>query len=101
MDCTEVSVSGNLAPAAMSETNTSVTIADNIRLANDSDAPALAKLRYALRSSMGGAVTEPEDEFLQRCAEWMKGHLNAGSLWQCWVAEREQELVGCLWLQLV
>ena len=85
----------------MSEMNPTATIAVNIRLANDSDAPALAKLRYALRSSMGGAVTEPEDEFLQRCAEWMKAHLKAGSLWQCWVAERDEDLIGCLWLQMV
>src|SRR3989441_4655219 len=85
---------------AMSETNTAESIAVNIRLASDSDAPALAKLRYALRSSMS-VVTEPEDEFLQRCAEWMKEHLKAGSSWQCWVAEKDQELIGCLWLQLV
>ena len=91
----------NLASAVMSEIKTTATIAFTIRLASDSDAPALAKLRYALRSSMGGAVTEPEAEFLQRCAEWMKEHLKAGSVWQCWVAERNEELIGCLWLQLV
>ena len=84
----------------MSEINTTATIAFNIRLANDSDAPALAKLRYALRSSMG-VVTEPEDDFLERCADWMKEHLKAGSVWQCWVAESGQGLIGCLWLQLV
>jgi ribosomal protein S18 acetylase RimI-like enzyme len=84
----------------MSDINTTATIAVNIRSANDSDALALAKLRYALRSSMA-AVTEPQDQFLQRCAEWMKEHLKAGSVWQCWVAERNEELIGCLWLQLV
>ena len=84
----------------MSEINTTATVELNIRLANNSDAPALAKLRYALRSSMG-RVTEPEDEFLKRCGEWMKEHLKAGSVWQCWVAESGPELIGCLWLQLV
>ncbi len=84
----------------MSEINTPATIAVNIRLANYADAPALAKLRYALRSSMGW-VREPEDEFLKRCGEWMKEHLSAGSIWQCWVAERDEDLIGCLWLQLV
>jgi GNAT superfamily N-acetyltransferase len=84
----------------LSEMNTTAAIAFNVRLANDSDASALAKLRYALRSSMG-AVTEPEDEFLKRCAEWMREHLNAGSVWQCWLAERNEELLGCLWLQMV
>ena len=84
----------------MSEMNPTATSAVNIRSANDSDAPVLANLRYALRSSMG-RVTEPEDEFLKRCGEWMKDHLNTRSLWRCWVAERDQELIGCLWLQLV
>src|SRR2546427_3287221 len=84
----------------MSEIDTAATIAVNIRLASDSDAPALAKLRYALRSSMS-VVTEPEDEFLQRCEEWMTEYLKAGSSWQCWVAEKDQELIGCLWLQMV
>ena len=84
----------------MSEINHTAPMEVNLRLANDSDASALAKLRYALRSSMG-VITEPEDEFLQRCAEWMKEHLKAGSVWQCWVAERNEELIGCLWLQLV
>jgi GNAT superfamily N-acetyltransferase len=85
----------------MSEINITATIAVNIRLANYSDAPALAKLRYALRSSMGVAVTESEGEFLKRCEEWMREHLDAGSVWQCWVAQLDQELIGCLWLQLV
>src|SRR6266567_6383672 len=71
-----------------------------IRSAKTSDAPALAKLRYALRSATG-AVTEPEVEFLKRCAGWMKEHLKAGGFWQCWVAERDHKLLGCLWLQLV
>ena len=71
-----------------------------IRLAKISDAPALARSRYALRSTTG-AVTEPEAEFVKRCAEWMRGHLEAESHWQCWVAESDYELIGCLWLQLV
>ena len=71
-----------------------------IRLANASDAPTLARLRYTLRASTG-VVSEPENEFLKRCADWMKGHLKAESLWQCWVAESADGLIGCLWLQLV
>ena len=71
-----------------------------IRSAKVSDAPALANLRYALRSTTGVA-TEPEDDFLKRCTEWMKEHLKAGGFWQCFVAEREHTLIGCLWLQLV
>ena len=71
-----------------------------IRLANASDAPALAVLRYALRSSTGVA-TEPETEFLKRCAAWMRAHLEEGSAWRCWIAEESGELLGAIWLQLV
>src|SRR6266705_5325977 len=71
-----------------------------IRLANQSDIPALAELRYALRASTG-IVTEPQSEFLARCRAWMKEHLREGSLWHCWVAEADGQLIGNLWLQLV
>jgi GNAT superfamily N-acetyltransferase len=91
-------VSANLTPIAMIEADTA-RVDFEIRSANASDAPALAKLRYALRSTTG--VTEPEVDFLKRCTEWMKAHLQAGGHWQCWVAEREHKLIGCLWLQLV
>ena len=78
----------------------STTIDVVIRRARVSDASMLAKLRYALRSSTG-TVTEPEPEFLKRCVDWMAKHLKDGTLWQCWVAENDRELIGCLWLQLV
>lgn len=84
----------------MSEAANTQSFRAEIRLANPSDAPTLARLRYALRSSTG-SVSEPENEFLGRCAEWMKEHLKAKSLWQCWVAKSEHDLIGCLWLQLV
>ena len=84
----------------MSEADTTGSVNYRIRLARVSDVFALAKLRYALRSKIG-KVTEPEAEFLARCTEWMAARLKTGSLWQCWVAESDQELVGCLWLQLV
>ncbi len=31
----------------------------------------------------------------------MEGHLKEGKQWQCWVAERNQKLIGAVWLQLV
>ena len=92
-------VSANLALVAMSEADTE-RVAFEIRSANASDAPALAKLRYALRSTTG-VVTEPEVDFLKRCTQWMREHMQAGGFWQCWVVEREYQLIGCLWLQLV
>ena len=70
-----------------------------MRLANASDAPALAVLRYALRSSTGVA-TEPKSEFLRRCTAWMEDHLKSDA-WHCWVAEEDKQLIGAVWLQLV
>src|ERR1043165_7030965 len=70
-----------------------------IRLADASDAPALAVLRYALRSSTGVA-TEPKSEFLKRCAAWMEYHLQSDA-WHGWVAEKDRQLIGAVWLQLV
>lgn len=71
----------------------------NFRLAKQSDAAALARLRYDFRASTGIA-TEPEAEFIERCSAWMTAHLNDSSLWKCWVAESDS-LIGALWLQLV
>ncbi|HSQ23076.1 MAG TPA: GNAT family N-acetyltransferase [Pyrinomonadaceae bacterium] len=71
----------------------------NFRLAKQSDAAALAQLRYDFRASTGIA-TEPEAEFIERCSAWMAAHLNDSSLWKCWVAESDS-LIGALWLQLV
>ena len=70
-----------------------------MRLANASDAPALAVLRYALRSSTGVA-TEPKSEFLRRCTAWMEHRLKKDA-WVCWVAEEDEQLIGAVWLQLV
>ncbi len=71
----------------------------NLRLAKQSDAPALAQLRYDFRASTGIA-TEPESEFVARCSAWMTAHLHEGSLWKCWVAE-SGNILGALRLQLV
>jgi len=68
------------------------------RLAVKSDAPALADLRYALRSTTGIA-TEPEAEFIKRCTSWMEAHLQDEAR-LCWVAEINQRLIaasGCSW----
>ena len=71
-----------------------------IRVATESDAPVLARFRYALRSS-AREMTESEEEFSERCIRWMLARLHVESCWQCWIAEGEQELVGNIWSQLV
>ena len=76
-----------------------VSVQPAIRFAQPADADALAQLRYALRASTGRA-TEPETDFVKRCAIWMKAHLQKKA-WQCWVAEVNGQLVGALWLQVV
>lgn len=71
----------------------------SIRTAQPSDAEALAALRYALRASTGRA-TEPQGDFIKRCAAWMEEHLKEAA-WHCWVAEINEHLAGAVWLQLV
>ncbi|HET6978044.1 MAG TPA: GNAT family N-acetyltransferase [Pyrinomonadaceae bacterium] len=71
-----------------------------IRLASESDAGTLARLRYELRS-MSQQVVEDEQKFLGRCESWMMERLRSGGLWRCWIAEREARAVGAVWAQLV
>ena len=71
-----------------------------IRLAEPTDAPALAQLRYDFRARLD-PVTEPEADFLARCTSWMAARLVPGTCWRCWVAEETGRLVGTLWLHLI
>ena len=71
-----------------------------IRLASESDAVTLARLRYELRS-LSHEVIENEETFLARCADWMNERLRKGSCWQSWIAELEGVAVGAVWAQLV
>ena len=71
-----------------------------IRLASESDAETLARLRYELRSA-SHEVIENEETFLARCAAWMNERLRQGSCWQCWIAEQQTVAVGAVWAQLV
>ena len=71
-----------------------------IRLASETDAATLARLRYALRSS-SRRVAENEQAFLARCESWMRGRLRDGSQWRCWIAESEAHSIGAVWAQLI
>jgi GNAT superfamily N-acetyltransferase len=70
------------------------------RRAHAADARRLAELRYEFRAAQDPAV-ESKDEFVTRCAPWMRERLAAGSPWRCWVVERDGELLGHLWMQMI
>jgi GNAT superfamily N-acetyltransferase len=70
-----------------------------IRPANASDALTLAGLRFDFRASVDPPA-ENRDEFIARCARWMADQIAAGA-WRSWVAERDREIVGQIWLQLI
>jgi GNAT superfamily N-acetyltransferase len=70
-----------------------------IRVATESDAPLLAKLRSELRST--AKRIESEEQFAERCTRWMRERLRDRSSWRCWIAESEQTPVGNIWAQLV
>jgi GNAT superfamily N-acetyltransferase len=70
-----------------------------IRIAVESDAPALARLRYELRSS--AKPIETEAQFAERCTQWMRARLHERSCWRCWIAESAHTPVGSIWAQLV
>ena len=78
--------------------NTTATRA--VRRASTADADTLARFRYAFRSSRH-AVSEPEAEFLARCAQWMRPRLGADSRWRVWLLEQAGEPIGTIWLQMI
>jgi GNAT superfamily N-acetyltransferase len=78
-----------------------------IRLARPNEARELARLRYDLRSrnrqpahSDTRQDVESESDFLKRCTTWMSEALEKSN-WRCWVAERDGNLIGALWLQVI
>lgn len=71
-----------------------------IRGANPSDAPALARMRFEFRAPRA-PMAEAEDAFLARCVAWMEVRLMDGSPWRVWMAETGDHLVGAVWMQLV
>jgi uncharacterized protein YbbK (DUF523 family) len=56
--------------------------------ATRADAPALARMRYTFRASLGHPV-EVEARFVERCKAWMKNRLRQAGAWRCWLAEED------------
>ncbi|MBI4502328.1 MAG: GNAT family N-acetyltransferase [Gemmatimonadetes bacterium] len=70
-----------------------------IRQGTPADARRLAELRYEFRAPRA-ATTESRDEFIERCAEWMR-HRLSDDVWRCWIAQHGETIVGHVWLQLI
>ena len=68
-----------------------------IRRATLDDAELLAQFRFAFRERR----TESREDFIARCAAWMRARLTAESHWRAWILLRDDVAVGNLWLQLV
>jgi GNAT superfamily N-acetyltransferase len=77
-----------------------LSVATAVRRATQSDADALARLRFEFRAPRAPNV-EAEAEFLARCSTWMRGRLSADSIWRAWLVERNREPVGSVWLQVI
>lgn len=68
-----------------------------IREAVPADAAALAELRWEFRAGRDPAV-EPREAFVERCTQWMRHELTAGTPWRAWVAARDTRIIGQVWI---
>lgn len=75
-------------------------VAGGLRRAAPADAPALARMRYDLRTGIAAAI-EGEEAFLARCTAWMAVRLLPETGWRCVVAEDRGRLAGAVWLEII
>lgn len=71
-----------------------------LRIAVPADAPELARLRYEFRSTERPA-TEAREAFIARATAWMRERLAPGTPWRCFVAARDEAIIGHVWITLV
>jgi GNAT superfamily N-acetyltransferase len=71
-----------------------------VRRAAPGDAEELSRLRYAFRLERRPATESPE-AFFARCTSWMRRRLSTDSPWAVFVAERDGEILGNIWVQIV
>lgn len=71
-----------------------------LRIAVPADAAELARLRYEFRSAERPA-TEPREAFIARATAWMRERLAPGTPWRCFVAVRDEAIMGHVWITLV
>jgi ribosomal protein S18 acetylase RimI-like enzyme len=72
-----------------------------IRRATGDDAGELARLRWDFRVEQGTPASRTFDAFADEFRAFASDVLADGTPWQAWVAEDEERLVGCVWLQFV
>jgi ribosomal protein S18 acetylase RimI-like enzyme len=72
----------------------------DVRQAAPADAASLAALRWEFRTGRAEA-REDRESFLARCEGWMAHELRPGGAWNAWIALRETQPVGQVWLMLV
>ncbi len=71
-----------------------------LRRAVPADAEALARLRYAFRSTLGSAI-ETERDFLARAERWLDARLRT-TAWLAWLADApDTGVVGQCYLQVI
>ena len=72
-----------------------------IRLAGLDDLDELARLRWEFRVEAGTPVTRSFGAFVEEFRSFAKDAFADGAPWRAWVAEDDDHLVGCTWIQLV
>jgi len=68
--------------------------------ATPEQAMVLAQLRWELRSSEF-PISESHEHFTRRCAAWMCERLREATSWKAWLAEGDEGIAGCVWLQMI
>jgi GNAT superfamily N-acetyltransferase len=72
----------------------------DVREATPADAAELAELRWEFRVGRAAPI-EGRDEFIERCALWMRSELASRRSWRAWVAVAGGRIVGQVWLDLL
>ena len=72
-----------------------------IRRATRGDAAELARLRWDFRVEHGTPASRTFEAFAEEFRAFTAEALADGTPWRAWVAEDDDRLVGCVWVQFV
>lgn len=73
----------------------------HVRPATPYDVDGLARLRWEFRVELGTPVTRTYEAFAEEFRSFTRDAFADDAPWRAWVAEDDDRLVGCAWLQLV